>query len=391
MSLEMIPTVSVIVPNYNHARYLRRRIDSILAQTHSDFELILLDDCSTDDSREILELYAKNPKVRIEYNAKNSGSAFKQWNKGAQMARGRYVWIAESDDYADPRLLARMVAILEEQPEVTFAYCRSLSVGEDDQRFDFADSYLTCLDATHWTGDFIVNGREECQRFFALTNPVPNASAVLFRKDVYERVGMADERLRVCGDYKLWAATALEGKIAYVAEPLNYFRSHGGNVRTSMQAGALDACEYYYAMLWVLQRIGAADTLTRQALVSELLRRAPSELSPTERIETCKRSLACVEDWNLRHNRHVPQEVMRLFFRNLRDILVFREFAVTPPGRWRFFAHRWRFYWHSFAEMGWKGRFVNLMRVLGAPVVGYRHRHWAERVYARAMQMVDVR
>ncbi len=347
MSLEMIPTVSVIVPNYNHARYLRRRIDSILAQTHSDFELILLDDCSTDDSREILELYAKNPKVRIEYNAKNSGSAFKQWNKGAQMARGRYVWIAESDDYADPRLLARMVAILEEQPEVTFAYCRSLSVGEDD--------------------------------------------AVLFRKDVYERVGMADERLRVCGDYKLWAATALEGKIAYVAEPLNYFRSHGGNVRTSMQAGALDACEYYYAMLWVLQRIGAADTLTRQALVSELLRRAPSELSPTERIETCKRSLACVEDWNLRHNRHVPQEVMRLFFRNLRDILVFREFAVTPPGRWRFFAHRWRFYWHSFAEMGWKGRFVNLMRVLGAPVVGYRHRHWAERVYARAMQMVDVR
>jgi len=101
------PTVSVIVPNYNHARYLRRRVDSILAQTYSDFELILLDDCSTDHSREILASYRDNPKVRVEFNAKNSGTPFKQWNKGVQMARGRYIWIAESDDYADFRFLAR--------------------------------------------------------------------------------------------------------------------------------------------------------------------------------------------------------------------------------------------------------------------------------------------
>src|SRR5438874_4285236 len=116
MSPEAMPTVSVIVPNYNHAPYLLRRIDSILAQTYRDFELILLDDCSTDDSREILTSYRDNPRVRIEFNAKNSGSVFKQWNKGVQLARGRYIWIAESDDYADPRSLARIVPILEEQP-----------------------------------------------------------------------------------------------------------------------------------------------------------------------------------------------------------------------------------------------------------------------------------
>src|SRR5437879_548872 len=76
-----MPTVSVIVPNYNHARYLRRRIDSILAQTYRDFELILLDDGSTDESRSILSEYGNDPRVKIELNERNSGNTFKQWNK----------------------------------------------------------------------------------------------------------------------------------------------------------------------------------------------------------------------------------------------------------------------------------------------------------------------
>src|SRR5246127_2931841 len=104
-----MPTVSVVVPNYNHARFLPERIESILRQSYQDFELILLDDCSSDDSRAILSQYADDPRVRLEFNAVNSGSTFKQWNKGVRLARGKYVWIAESDDYADERLLQRLV------------------------------------------------------------------------------------------------------------------------------------------------------------------------------------------------------------------------------------------------------------------------------------------
>src|SRR6516162_5433847 len=114
--------VSVIVPNYNHAKYLRRRVDSILAQTYQDFELILLDDCSTDESREILASYANNPRVRTEFNVRNSGSTFKQWNKGVRATHGKYVWIAESDDYADERLLETLVARLEAEPNVALCY-----------------------------------------------------------------------------------------------------------------------------------------------------------------------------------------------------------------------------------------------------------------------------
>src|SRR4029077_11316800 len=107
-----MPKVSVVVPTYNHSRFLRKRINSVLQQTFQDFEVILLDDCSTDDSRSILSSYTGDPRVRNEFNDVNSGSTFKQWNKGVRLARGEYVWISESDDYAAPRFLERLVAIL---------------------------------------------------------------------------------------------------------------------------------------------------------------------------------------------------------------------------------------------------------------------------------------
>src|SRR5579859_5558884 len=118
-----MPKVSVVIPNYNHARFLRKRIDSVLQQTFQDFELILLDDCSTDDSRSILSSYAADPRVRLEFNEANSGSPFRQWNKGVRLALGKYIWIAESDDYADTRLLERLVPVLDDDSKIAFVYC----------------------------------------------------------------------------------------------------------------------------------------------------------------------------------------------------------------------------------------------------------------------------
>src|SRR5437879_9104039 len=141
---------------------------------------MLVDDCSTDESQSILREYAADPRVRMEFNEKNSGSPFKQWNKGVRLARGRYVWIAESDDYADKRLLERLVALLDEDPEVTFAYCRCWEISADDQKDRYGDAYLDHYDALRWKMDFRADGREECRKYFVRTNPVPNASAVLF-------------------------------------------------------------------------------------------------------------------------------------------------------------------------------------------------------------------
>src|SRR5206468_12892236 len=145
-------------PNYNHARFLRKRVNTVLGQTFQDFEVILLDDCSTDDSRLILSQYAGHPKVRIEFNEANSGSPFKQWNKGVRLARGEYVWIAESDDYADARLLERLVSSLDGEPSAVFSYCRSWRISANGEVSGFLDSYLPDLGCQKWKGDFRSEG-----------------------------------------------------------------------------------------------------------------------------------------------------------------------------------------------------------------------------------------
>src|SRR5262249_50040947 len=99
------PKVSVIVPSYNHGPYLAERLESVLAQTYSDLELLILDDASTDDSHQILRRYYNKPRVQVLVNSANSGSAFSQWNQGISLTRGEYVWIAESDDSSDPHFL----------------------------------------------------------------------------------------------------------------------------------------------------------------------------------------------------------------------------------------------------------------------------------------------
>ena len=377
-----MPKVSVIVPNYNHAKYLRKRVESVLAQTYQDFELILLDDCSTDESREILREYAGDPRVRLDFNEKNSGTPFKQWNKGVGMARGKYVWIAESDDYAEPAFLERMTAMLEEHEDVAFAFCRSWKVGEDDELQGLADGYLYWMDAEHWAADFVVDGMEECRKYFVICNPVLNASAVVFRKEAYERVGRADERYRVCGDYQVWAAMALEGKIAYFSELANHFRFHQENVRTRTEPGALDVSEYLHVMKWVVEQVAEPETLAGRPRLEELYPKMPAEMSGEERLRAARRTLAEVAGWNLRYNQELPVERMRAYFLDWEFAMVGKEFAMRPPSRWEFFLHRVHFYRRYAAGMNWKQKLVNLGRVAGAPLVGYQKRHWPEQAYS---------
>jgi glycosyltransferase involved in cell wall biosynthesis len=263
MVMKRNPRVSVIVPNYNHARYLRKRIDSILRQTYSDFELILLDDCSTDDSLDIFANHADDPRTRIDCNATNSGSTFKQWNKGVRLARGEFVWIAESDDYADPRLLETLVNALSADSNVTFAYCRSYRILEDGSEEGFFDSFSVIKDRRRWATDFRCEGRSECERYFVHSNPVPNASAVVFRKAAYEHVGGADETMLLCGDWKLWAGMALQGHIVYSSAPLNYFRVHDESVSSRSKSGGLAVAESLEVVNWILQQVTLPETVKK--------------------------------------------------------------------------------------------------------------------------------
>ena len=225
--MNVSPTVSVILPNYNHSAYLKKRIDSILNQTYQDFELILLDDCSTDDSRAVLSAYKSHPKVSAWVpNEENTGNTFLQWDKGIRLAKGTYVWIAESDDFADLRFLETTVAAIGQHPEATMCLTGSLLVDERDR-------VLKRKSRDRWkeTGEVkVFDGREYIKHNLLYRNYVYNASMVLFKREVYDQTDKRFLRLRCAGDWQFWIAVAQEGQVVEVRKKLNCFRQHSNKV-----------------------------------------------------------------------------------------------------------------------------------------------------------------
>lgn len=261
-----MPKVSVIVPNYNHARFLDQRIQSILSQTYQDFELIYLDDASTDNSNEIIAKYADNPRLQIIANQTNSGSPFKQWNKGISLAKGEYIWIAESDDYADLTLLKRLVEKLDTYPSVGVAYCQSFQTDEYGNINSTLHFHTNELDLQRWKVDFIESGHVECSSFLICKNTIPNASGVLFRKSLYEQVGGADTTKVLCGDWLLWTKMLLVSDVAFVAEPLNYFRKHTSTSRARLTKLGYELTESLDVLVLITQNIPVSNEFLMKAI-----------------------------------------------------------------------------------------------------------------------------
>ena len=120
-----LPSVTVAVPNYNYAAYLRERLDSVFDQTHPVEDVIVLDDASTDESVKVIEEVAQKRKrdLTLIINEVNSGSVFKQWAAAVDAARGEFIWIAEADDGADPRFLSHILALMTQDPAIQFGFC----------------------------------------------------------------------------------------------------------------------------------------------------------------------------------------------------------------------------------------------------------------------------
>ncbi len=228
-----VPAVSVIVPNFNHARYLALRIESILRQSFADFELIILDDASTDDSIKVIEPFLGDSRVRFFPRTVNSGSPFPQWNRGVALARADLVWIAESDDSADPGLLAALVRPLMDNPLIGLSYCQSIHIDESGRDLGSLRGWTDDLDPWRWRDGFVNNGASECSRFLIWKNTIPNASAVVFRRSAFLGAGGAPTHLRQCGDWLTWARMLQISDVSFDPRPLNRFRSHSGNVRSS--------------------------------------------------------------------------------------------------------------------------------------------------------------
>ena len=216
--------VSVIIPNYCHARYLDQRIQSVLNQTYQDFELIILDDCSPDEgaSRSVIEQYRNTPHVsQIVYNETNSGSTFKQWEKGISLAKGELIWIAESDDKCLPILLEKLVRKFNENEKLVLTFCKTVAFTDD--------GHEDLLDPLPLSSDKIFGSRDFVSKHMTHGCPMLNASACLFRKDVALKLDKQYMSYKGAGDRMFWTEISEFGDVAVVNEWLNYMRFHPNN------------------------------------------------------------------------------------------------------------------------------------------------------------------
>ena len=253
-----MPKVSVIVPNYNHEPFLRRRLESIYGQTYKNIEVILMDDGSRDSSRSLLDEYAAAypDNTRTLHNDKNSGSPFRQWAKGIKAATGDLVWIAESDDYCDERFLEVLVRYFEDEA-VLLAYAKSAFVDRKEVpiRYDFR-TYLSDLEcAEKWNGSYVETAHNEVRSALGIKNTIPNASGVLFKRPI-DMPLLDDESwlsMVVAGDWVFYLHLVRGGKIAYSTETMNCFRRYEGSA-----AEVTYKKEIYYREVGMASRTVAA-------------------------------------------------------------------------------------------------------------------------------------
>ena len=240
------PLVSVIIPNYNHARFLDERIKSVLGQTYQNIEVIILDDCSTDNSREVIEKYRSNPKVtKIVYNEKNTGKPFQQWNKGMELAAGNIIWIAESDDSCAPQMLERLVNLYLDC-DCVLCFSRLLYTYEDGSPYMSGQTSISSEQIGQWW-----YGVDFIQKQLAYGNVLINASGAIFDKLTALQVDHGFEIYKGSGDWLFWIEMAERGKVGFDSHAMNYFRQHGNNTTVKLYRNGIDMIEDHSIWLYL--------------------------------------------------------------------------------------------------------------------------------------------
>lgn len=233
----MAPEVSVVMPNYNYEAYLPQRLDTITAQEFQDFEMILLDDASPDGSGRLLTEFAPTRAgTQVKLNTENSGSPFKQWMVGMDMAKSDIIWVAEADDYCEPELLTTLLPLFDDR-NMRMASCMSVPVRADGEVIgDYRPIYLDRIAPGRFDTDYIVTDHEEANHGLGIANTVPNASAVMFRRfdaepDFVHKV----TNMRLCGDWFFYTRAMKGGLVGFSAAPLNYHRRHTETVTHKLE------------------------------------------------------------------------------------------------------------------------------------------------------------
>jgi glycosyltransferase involved in cell wall biosynthesis len=268
------PKVTVVIPVYNREKYVRDAIASILAQTFTDFELLVIDDGSTDGSQEVVRSYC-DPRIRLVCNETNQGIP-KTRNTGIRLARGEYLAFLDSDDWACPERLMKQVAFLDDHPDY-------VAVGAWIEWMDEEGRPLGRIKRKAVSPEEIA-----AQRLFrsGIENSASMARTVVLRNYGHQ------EQFDISEDFDLWSRIAAQHKLATLPEVLGRRRIHSGQIMLRQASHKKDRRLKIYASQ--LQALGI--TFTDTDLERHALLRSMRKLKFTPDLAY----LEWAEDWLLR-------------------------------------------------------------------------------------------
>lgn len=208
--------ISVVIPVYNGADYIEKTINSIQRQTAGDVELIIVEDCSTDSSREILKKIANGKSsLKIIFNEQNCGLQ-KTANRGAAAATGEYLMVCGQDDLFAPEHLELMIKLIDE--DTAFVHCNSIIIDENDnQKNNLKKTFLQHI-KTYWF-----------HRFIYLDNYI-SSCGLLMNKKKFDKIGGYIEEYRNFGEWMLWIRLGEIGKVKFNNKIKAYYRIHSKNM-----------------------------------------------------------------------------------------------------------------------------------------------------------------
>lgn len=229
-----LPLVSIVFTSYNHQEYLRQALDSLVNQTYPNIEIIIIDDCSTDGSQEILKEYEHFRNINLKLQTQNSGSYVKASNFGASFANGDYILFAQCDDFAEPTQIEILLKNFESNPSVGVVFSKSHLVNEKGEIFadDFYGREKSFKTAVKENG---LIKADKMKEFLSFSCVIPNLSAALIKHDLFKEINGLSDQYLVVADWEFWLDLTEKTDFYYESQPLNYFRQHATTIRSSIK------------------------------------------------------------------------------------------------------------------------------------------------------------
>lgn len=228
----MNPKISIIIPTYNRANLLPFALKSAISQTCEDFELLILDDASTDNTREVIAPFLEDSRVRLISHPENIGINANR-NYGLSIAKGEYIALLDSDDtWLDPSKLKRQADLLDSHPDHGI-------VGTFAKKIDLEGKEI---------GEISLKAADSSIRRNMMIKNQLIQSSVLIRKEALDKAGWYDENMPIWEDYELWLRIGETYKLRNIPEFLTGYRVHAGNISKESQLKSIKAYEMIYKL-----------------------------------------------------------------------------------------------------------------------------------------------